>query len=57
MLCERPRLVFLILQGKQYAISEPYIATREDVFETFRILKVLKQIVAECIAQDEQRTE
>ncbi len=36
---------FLILREKQYAISEPYIATREDIFDIFRILKMLKQII------------
>lgn len=43
---------FLTLQGKQYAISEPYIATRDDVFDIFRILKVLKQIISAFAAQD-----
>jgi len=43
---------FLVLQGKQYAISEPYIATRDDVFDIFRILKALKPIIADLVAQD-----
>jgi len=36
---------FMILQTKEYAISEPYIATRDDLFDIFRILRVLKQII------------
>ena len=42
---------FLTLQGKQYAISEPYIATRAEVFDIFRILKALKPIIATLVAQ------
>ncbi len=45
---------FMILQGKQYAISQPYIATREDVFDIFRILRVLKQIITVFVREDEQ---
>lgn len=41
---------FMVLHGKSYAISEPYTATREDIFEIFRILKVLKQIVAKLVS-------
>lgn len=40
---------FMALQGKQYAISPAYVATRDDVFEIFRILKVLKQIILELL--------
>jgi len=36
---------FMILHGKQYCIGEPYIATRDEIFDIFRILKVLKQIL------------
>lgn len=36
---------FMALQGKEYAMSEPFVATRDDVFEIYRILKVLKQII------------
>ncbi len=43
---------FMVLRGKEYAISEPYIATREDVFDIFRILKALKPMIAELVAQD-----
>lgn len=38
---------FMALRGKQYAISPAYVATRDDVFDIFRILKVLKRMVAE----------
>ena len=40
---------FMALHGKEYAISEPYIATRDEVFEIFRILKTLKQIILELL--------
>ena len=43
---------FMALHGKQYAISEPYIATRDEVFDIFRILKALKAIIADLVAQD-----
>ncbi len=36
---------FMVLKGKDYCIGEPYIATRDDIFEIFKILKVLKQIL------------
>ena len=42
---------FMALQGKQYAISTGYMATRDDVFEIFRILKVLKQIIAAFLGE------
>ena len=40
---------FMVLQGKQYAISPAYVATRDDVFDIFCILKVLKQIIVGII--------
>ena len=40
---------FMTLQGKQYAMSEPYVATRDDLFDIFRILKVLKQMIIEWV--------
>ncbi len=43
---------FMTLQGKQYAISEPYIATRDDIFDIFRILRVLKQIILAFVDAD-----
>ena len=44
---------FLTLHGKSYAINEPYIATRAEVFDIFRILKALKPIIATLVAQDQ----
>ncbi|MCP4353214.1 MAG: hypothetical protein GY795_47795 [Desulfobacterales bacterium] len=40
---------FMVLQDRSYCISEPYVATRDDVFDIFRILKVLKQIIIDTI--------
>ena len=42
---------FMALRGKQYAISPAYVATRNDVFDIFRILKVLKRKVAELVSE------
>ncbi len=36
---------FMVLQGREYCISEGHLATRDDIFEIFRILRVLKQII------------
>ncbi len=41
--------IFMVLQGKNYCISEPYIATRDDVFDIFRILRRLRQIIIELV--------
>ncbi len=41
--------VFMVLQGKNYAMCEPFTATRDDIFDIFRILKALKQIIVELI--------
>ncbi len=40
---------FMALQGKQYAVSTAYVAARDDVFDIFRILKVLKQLIDEYL--------
>ncbi|MEM7538124.1 MAG: hypothetical protein AAF639_38505 [Chloroflexota bacterium] len=40
---------FMVLQGMEYSFSNGYIATREDVFEIFRMMKALKAIIAEMI--------
>jgi len=37
------------LQEAKYCISDPYAATRNDIFDIFRILKVLKQMVTELV--------
>ncbi|MDM8523724.1 hypothetical protein QUF80_10170 [Desulfococcaceae bacterium HSG8] len=36
---------FITLEKKAYCISEGYLATRDDIFDIFRILQVLKQII------------
>ncbi|OQY46959.1 MAG: hypothetical protein B6242_06370 [Anaerolineaceae bacterium 4572_78] len=36
---------FMLLQGKEYIITPAYVATRDDIFDIFRILKALKQII------------
>jgi hypothetical protein len=41
---------FLTLEGHQYATSPGYSATSDDLFDIFRILKVLRQIVVERVA-------
>ena len=46
---------FMTLRERQYCISQPYVATRDDVFDIFRILKALKTIVAELIEQQNLR--
>ncbi|MCP4106676.1 MAG: hypothetical protein GY749_14250 [Desulfobacteraceae bacterium] len=38
---------FMTLLKKQYCISDGYLATRDDIFDIFRILKVLKLIIIE----------
>jgi len=40
---------FMILQGREYAMSNAYLATRDDIFDIFRILKVLKRIITELV--------
>ena len=42
---------FMLSEGNEYCISEGYMATRDDIFEIFRILKVLKDIVASLVQQ------
>lgn len=41
---------FLTLEGRQYATSPGYSATSDDLFDIYRILKALRQIVAERVA-------
>ena len=33
---------FMILQGTEYVISPVYVATRDDIFDIFRVLRVFK---------------
>jgi len=39
----------MLLENRSYCISEPYVATRDDIFDIFRILKVLKRIIADIL--------
>jgi hypothetical protein len=38
---------FMVLEGKQYAMSPGFSATSDDLFDIFRVLKTLKQIISE----------
>jgi hypothetical protein len=40
---------FMVLQGKEFAISRDYSALTTEVFDIFQALKVLKRIVAERV--------
>ena len=40
---------FMTLLGKEYAISQDFSTTTEDIFEVFRFLKALKEIIRERI--------
>ncbi len=40
---------FMVLQGKEYCVSEGHQATRDDIFDIFRILKGLKQILLQIV--------
>ncbi len=42
---------FMTLGGNVYAISSAYVATKDDLFDIFRILKSLKEIVMNLIGQ------
>jgi hypothetical protein len=42
---------FMVLQGREYCISENYSSTRDDIFDIFRILKVLKQKIIAITAK------
>ena len=42
---------FMVLCGKEYAITEPYTASREDIVDIFMILKTLKQIIYDVVNQ------
>ena len=43
---------FMVLVGNQYCISQNYSATKDELFDIFRILHGLKQIIIEQIRQD-----
>ena len=38
---------FLVLDGKEYTISEDYSAVKDELFDVFWILKALKQIIVQ----------
>lgn len=46
---------FLTLRDRKYCISNEFVATRDDLFQIFRILKNLKQII-ERISQETSGT-
>ena len=45
---------FLTLLERAYCISDGYVATRHDLFEIFRMLKVLKQFITEFVDSNSQ---
>ncbi len=47
---------FMALQDRKYGISEGYMATRDDIFEIFRLLTILKQLIHGFIEQDNPKT-
>ena len=42
---------FMVLQGKEYAISKSFQAIDEDIFEIVKLLKHLKSIIEEYVKQ------
>ena len=40
---------FMVLCGKEYAITEPYTASREDIMSIFMILKTLKLMIYDVV--------
>ncbi len=40
---------FMALQGKEYSISDSYTATKNEIYDILRILKVLKQMLIERV--------
>jgi hypothetical protein len=40
---------FMVLQGKTFCISQNYSSTKEEIFDIFKILKVLKQKIIEMV--------
>ncbi len=43
---------FIVLQGKEYAISKSYISTNDDIYDIVKLLKHLKTIIEEFVKQD-----
>lgn len=46
---KRMMMTFLILNGKEYAISEPYKAIYDEICEILQLLKHLKTIIEEYV--------
>jgi len=40
-----------VLEGKRYAISQDFSANTNSIFEIFRILKALKQIIETLVPE------
>jgi hypothetical protein len=40
---------FMVLEGKQYAVSNGFFCTNDDIFMIFRILKALRRAIEEII--------
>ncbi|MDM8559519.1 hypothetical protein [Candidatus Parabeggiatoa sp. HSG14] len=40
---------FMVLQGKTFCISQNYSSTKDEIFDIFKILKVLKQKIIEMV--------
>jgi hypothetical protein len=40
---------FLVLENKNYTIASPFAATSDEIFDIYRIVKTLKDIVAEKV--------
>ncbi|HDN27776.1 MAG TPA: hypothetical protein ENG03_11920 [Thioploca sp.] len=45
---------FMTLQERAYCISDGYVATRDDLLEIFRMLKVLKQLITGFVESNAQ---
>jgi hypothetical protein len=43
---------FLVLDKNEYAISRDYSAVTDDIFDIFRILKALKQMITLLVSED-----
>ncbi|MDM8520936.1 hypothetical protein QUF64_12880 [Anaerolineales bacterium HSG6] len=43
---------FMTLKERDYEISDGHIITRDDIFDVFRVLKVLKQMITQFITGD-----
>ena len=44
-------LTFIVLNGKEYAISKPFKAVDEDIYDIVKLLKHLKTIIEEYVKQ------